>query len=58
MSKKTITQQQYIEFINEVFTQELRAGQYFCNKFNISDADIYYCEDKKEVLKKIIDYIA
>lgn len=27
----------------------LRLGQFFCNKFNITDAELFYCKDENRV---------
>lgn len=52
-----ISQEQYKEFIYEVFKQELRIGQYFCNKFNIDNSELFYTEDKNKAMEIIVRYI-
>jgi len=52
-----ISQDQYCEFCKEVFNQPLRIGQYFCNKFNVHNPDLFYTEDKNKAMAIIAQYI-
>jgi len=53
----TVTVEEYSQFINEVFKQPLRIGQYFCNKFSINNSVLFYTENKSEALDIISRYI-
>jgi hypothetical protein len=62
MITASLTTRQYLEFLNEISqdkhnTLNQRVGQYFCNKFNISDDTLFYLIDNKIAMQRIHDYI-
>jgi len=54
-----MTSEQLIEFEKEYYQGKYpneRLGQAFCNKFNVTDSDIFYEEDNKVAKLKIWQY--
>lgn len=32
-----------------------RLGQYFCNKYNVTDSDLFYCPDKSNCISMMVE---
>ncbi len=50
-----ITREEYLKWLN-IFDNEksLRAGQSFCNHFNITESDLFYESDNMKAMNKIM----
>ena len=49
-----ISYDQYLAFVRNP-PHVKRFGQTFCNKFNITDSELYYCEDNSKSLDLIFE---
>jgi hypothetical protein len=53
----TVTEQQFFEFYTEWSLGKypnLRFGQAFCNKFNITDSEVFYSNDHEALLMEAV----
>lgn len=62
MMTASLTETQYLEFLNDISRNKHRdlnerVGQYFCNKFNITDDTLFYLTDNKVAMQRIHTHI-
>ena len=50
-----ITQEQFVEWCTQEKPKCQRLGQWFCNYFNITDSQIFYCECSSVVHRLIYE---
>ena len=57
--KPFLSSKEFAEFVNEYCKSEtdLRIGQTFCWTFNVTDGELFYCEDKETAYKLMLAYV-
>ena len=55
---KTVTIEDISKLILEYYGSKdkdfLRLGQFFCNKLNITDSELFYCRDRNECINMML----